>query len=182
VTASRAAAAQTPHILDFRKGVPQDQKGARNQQLDNTRCSSAAANLGTCLRELFGHTVVVFSGGDGPEEFVRFRTFAAFSPTRRSRILFLMRVTRNSIVAFVGLVSLTPAFVMASPLGVVTESGKTAGHAVRDSVQTVGRTVGAFFRHGPRTAKRAWKTNAARTKADAHADKAGIVREARDER
>jgi hypothetical protein len=93
-----------------------------------------------------------------------------------------MGATRNSIVAFVGVISLTPALVVASPLGVVSESGKTAGHAVRDGVQTVGRTVGAFFRHGPRTAKRTWKANAARTKADAHADKAGIVREARDER
>ena len=91
-----------------------------------------------------------------------------------------MSVSR-SIVAVVAVISLTPTFAAANPIGVVRESGRTAGHAVRDSVQTVGRTVGAFFQHGPRTAKHAWKANAARTKADAHADKAAVVGEARNE-
>jgi hypothetical protein len=89
---------------------------------------------------------------------------------------------RNSLVAAVGVLLLAPAFARANPVGVVRESGRTAGHAVRDSVQTVGRTIGAFFVHGPRTAKHTWKANAARTKADAHADKAAVVREAREER
>jgi hypothetical protein len=93
-----------------------------------------------------------------------------------------MGVTRISIVFFVGVISLAPARVAADPVGVVKESGKTAGHAARDGAETVGRTVGAFFTHGPRTAKRTWKANAARTKADAHADKARIEREAHDER
>jgi len=93
-----------------------------------------------------------------------------------------MGVNRKSIIAFVSVISLAPAVAAANPVGVVRESGRTAGHAVRDSVQTVGRTIGAFFVHGPRTAKRTWKANAARTKADAHADKARIEKEAHDER
>jgi len=92
-----------------------------------------------------------------------------------------MGVSR-SIVAAVAVIILAPGLAVANPVGVVRESGRTAGHAVRDSVQTVGRTVGAFFQHGPRTAKRTWKANAARTKADAHADKAAVVSEARNER
>jgi len=93
-----------------------------------------------------------------------------------------MRVRRRSIVAFVGVVSLAPTLVAANPLGVVKESGKAAGHAARDGVQTVGRTIGAFFKHGPRTAKRTWRANAERTKADAHADGTRIKQEAHDER
>ena len=93
-----------------------------------------------------------------------------------------MRVTRISIVAFVGVITLAPALAVANPLGVVKESGRAAGHAARDGVVTVGRTIGAFFAHGPRTAKRTWKANAARTRADAHADKARIEEEAHDER
>ena len=70
----------------------------------------------------------------------------------------------------------------ANPGGVVKESGRTAGHAVRDGAQTVGRTVRDFFKHGPYTAKRTWKANAARTRADARADKESVKREAHDER
>jgi hypothetical protein len=113
---------------------------------------------------------------------VRHRTLGRILPDVASAYVVVMGVTRNWIVAVVGVITLTPVLAAANPLGVVKESGRTAGHAVRDSVETVGRTVGAFFQHGPRTAKRTWKVNAARTKADAHADKAGVVREARDER
>ena len=93
-----------------------------------------------------------------------------------------MSVNRRSIIAFVGVICLAPAVAVANPVGVVRESGRTAGHAVRDSVQTVGRTVGAFFVHGPRTAKFTWKANIAHLKADAHADKARVKEEAHDER
>jgi hypothetical protein len=51
------------------------------------------------------------------------------------------------------------------------ESARTAGHAVRDGTLAVGRTVRDFFTGGPRKAKQTWKENAARTRADAHADK-----------
>ena len=70
----------------------------------------------------------------------------------------------------------------ANPVGVVKESGRTAGHAVRDGAQTVGRTTRDFFKHGPRTAKRTWKANTARTRTDARADKERVKREAHDER
>ena len=93
-----------------------------------------------------------------------------------------MGVNRRSIIVFVGMIGLAPAVAAANPVGVVRESGRTAGHAVRDSVQTVGRTLGAFFMHGPRTAKHTWKANVARLKADAHADKARVEWEAHDER
>src|SRR5262245_65906336 len=89
-----------------------------------------------------------------------------------------MRALRISIAMLV----LLPALVFADPLGVVKESGKTAGHAARDGAQTAGRTVRDFFEHGPHTAKRTWKANAARTKADAHADKERVNKAAHDER
>lgn len=66
----------------------------------------------------------------------------------------------------------------ANPVGVVEESGKTAGHAVRDGSLTVGRTVRDFFKGGPHAAKRTWKANAARTRADARRDKARVKHEA----
>jgi len=93
-----------------------------------------------------------------------------------------MRALRASIVTFIVATGLLPTPVAADPVGVVKESGKTAGHAARDGAQTAGRTVGDFFKHGPHTAKRTWKANAARTKADAHADKARVKKEAQDER
>ena len=93
-----------------------------------------------------------------------------------------MNTKQNLLLGAVAVLLLAPALATASPAGVVRESGRTAGHAVRDSVQTVGRTIGAFFVHGPRTAKHTWRANAARTKADAHADKAAVVHEARAER
>lgn len=74
----------------------------------------------------------------------------------------------------------TPA--SADPVGVVKESGKTAGHAVRDGALTVGRTTRDFFKHGPHTAKRTWKRNAAQTRADGRHDKARVKAEAHDER
>ena len=66
----------------------------------------------------------------------------------------------------------------ADPIGVVKESGRTTGHAVRDGAQTVGRTVRDFFKGGPHKAKRTWQGNAARTRADMRADKAAVKREA----
>jgi hypothetical protein len=51
----------------------------------------------------------------------------------------------------------------------VKESARTGGHAARDGAQTFGRTVRDFFTKGPRAAKRTWKENAARTKAEARA-------------
>ncbi len=87
-----------------------------------------------------------------------------------------------AVVVAAGVITLAPGLVAANPIGVVRESGRAAGHATRDGVLTVGRTIGAFFAHGPRTAKRTWKANAARTHADAHADKARIAAAAHDER
>jgi hypothetical protein len=92
-----------------------------------------------------------------------------------------MRTPRRSLVAVtVVLVAATTG--VADTAGVVKESGRTAGHATRDGAQTVGRTVHDFFAHGPRTAKRTWKANAARTKADARADRTRVKHEAHDER
>ena len=76
------------------------------------------------------------------------------------------------------LAATAPAF--ADPVGVVKESGRTAGHAVRDGVQTFGRTVRDFFKGGPHQAKRTWQANAERTREDAHHDKAHVKEEAHD--
>lgn len=64
--------------------------------------------------------------------------------------------------------------------GTVKESGRTAGHAVRDGVLTFGRSTRAFFTGGPQAAKRTWKANAARTKANAHTGKARVKAAAHD--
>ena len=76
------------------------------------------------------------------------------------------------------LTATAPAF--ADPVGVVKESGRTAGHAVRDGVQTFGRTVRDFFKGGTEAAKRTWNENAARTREDAHEDKEHVKHEAHD--
>lgn len=86
--------------------------------------------------------------------------------------------TLSSVLVVAAVVAAAP--VRADPVGVVKESGRTTGHAVRDGAQTVGRTVRDFFKGGPHKAKRTWKENAARTKADARADKAAVKREAHD--
>jgi hypothetical protein len=75
-------------------------------------------------------------------------------------------------------VVLAAATAHADPVGVVKESGRTAGHSVRDGSLTVGRTVRDFFTHGPHTAKRTWKSNAAQTRATARADKERVKAEA----
>ena len=93
-----------------------------------------------------------------------------------------MRALRASITTLVVVGGLLPAVAAADPVGVVKESGKTAGHAARDGAQTAGRTVRDFFKHGPHTAKRTWKANAARTTADAHAAKERVKKAAHDER
>lgn len=46
----------------------------------------------------------------------------------------------------------------------IKESAKTGGHAVRDGALTFGRSTRAFFKHGPKAAKRTWKANAQATK------------------
>ena len=87
---------------------------------------------------------------------------------------------RFRLLVTIAVFAATP--VAANPAGVVKESGRTAGHAVRDGTLAVGRTVRDFFLHGPHTAKRTWRANADRTRADAHADKARVKDEAHDER
>jgi hypothetical protein len=89
-----------------------------------------------------------------------------------------MRPLRTTIAGVVTGVVLGAATVQADPVGVVKESGRTAGHSVRDGTLTVGRTVRDFFAHGPRTAKRTWSWNAAQTRATARADKERVKIEA----
>ncbi|HZP41980.1 MAG TPA: hypothetical protein VFD84_10790 [Candidatus Binatia bacterium] len=83
--------------------------------------------------------------------------------------------------ALLAVVLLAAAPAAANPIGVVMESGRLAGHTVRGSALTVGRTVRDFFEHGPHTAGRTWKANAARLKDNAHADKERVKREAQSE-
>ena len=91
-------------------------------------------------------------------------------------------VPRSALALFVVGVVATASFVPArrvradSPPTVanktkqtVKESAKTGGHAARDGVLTFGRATREFFTHGPDAAKRAWKANAAKTKANARA-------------
>ncbi len=95
-----------------------------------------------------------------------------------------MKTHRTLAVATIAMIMLVGSAIRggANPAGVVKESGRTAGHAVRDSAQTVGRTVRDFFTHGPHTAKRTWLRNAARTRAEAHADAHRVTAQAHDER
>jgi len=93
-----------------------------------------------------------------------------------------MRTMRNSIVAFVAILTLAPALAGADPVGVVKESAKTAGHTAKDGALTVGRTARDAVTHGPHTAKRTFKRNAARTKDDAQVGGDRIDSEAHDER
>ena len=67
-----------------------------------------------------------------------------------------------------GLVTSAPA--QANPGGVVVESFRTAGHAVRNSAVTVGRTIRDFFVIGPRAAGRTWDANAAQLRGQARRD------------
>lgn len=53
--------------------------------------------------------------------------------------------------------------------GVVEESAKTGGRAVRDGALTFGRTTRDFFTKGPSAAQRTWEANEERTKANARA-------------
>jgi hypothetical protein len=61
---------------------------------------------------------------------------------------------------------------------VVEESGRTAGHAIRDGALTFGRTVRDFFTGGHRAAKETWRENADRTKEDAREGGRAVEREA----
>ena len=94
-----------------------------------------------------------------------------------------MTTTRTSIATVVAALVLvaTPIGAGADPGGVVKESGRTAGHSVRNGALTVGRTVRDFFKHGPRTAKRTWIRNASHTSDEAHADKERVKQEAHSE-
>jgi hypothetical protein len=83
------------------------------------------------------------------------------------------------MLALIALLAATPA--SADPIGVVKESGRTAGHAIRDGTLTVARTVRDFFTHGPSTAKRTWAQNTARTGTELHADKERVKRAAHSE-
>jgi hypothetical protein len=91
------------------------------------------------------------------------------------------RTSIASVVAALVLVA-TPIGAGADPVGVVKESGRTAGHSVRNGALTVGRTVRDFFKHGPRTAKRTWERNASHTNDEAHADKERVKQEAHSEK
>ena len=88
-----------------------------------------------------------------------------------------MRTTLLGGIAL-ALVAISAGPAMSDPVGVVRESGRTAGHSVRDGSKTLGRTIRDFFVHGPRQAKRTWKGNAAHTRAVARADKARVKAEA----
>jgi hypothetical protein len=69
----------------------------------------------------------------------------------------------------------------ATPIGVVKESARTAGHVIRDGAKTVGRTTRDFFVHGPRTAKHTWNANADHTSDQARRDARRVRAEAHDE-
>src|SRR5262245_2928839 len=45
----------------------------------------------------------------------------------------------------------------ADPVGVVKESGRTAGEATKDGVLTFGRTTRDFFTEGTQSAKHTWR-------------------------
>jgi hypothetical protein len=94
-----------------------------------------------------------------------------------------MTTTRTSIATVVAALVLvaTPIGAGADPGGVVKESGRTAGHSVRNGALTVGRTVRDFFKHGPGPAKRTWNRNAEHTDDQAHADADRVRREAHSE-
>jgi hypothetical protein len=88
----------------------------------------------------------------------------------------------RTVLAIVVTVAVAVPLASADPVGVVEESGKTAGHSVRDGSLTVGRTVRDFFKHGPHTAGRTWRRNAAKTRATAHHDKERVKAEAHSEK
>ena len=88
--------------------------------------------------------------------------------------------TMRALLVVVALAFLTAPRAEAGVKDTVKESGRTAGHAVRDGVLTFGRSTRAFFTGGPQAAKRTWKANAARTKANAHTGKARIKAAAHD--
>jgi hypothetical protein len=82
----------------------------------------------------------------------------------------MKRVGRTVVLSAV--LALAPLVAMAGETGakvggVVEESAKTGGHAIRDGFLTFGRTVRAFFTGGGRAAQETWHENAARTRANA---------------
>jgi hypothetical protein len=82
----------------------------------------------------------------------------------------MKRVGRT--VALVAVLALAPLVATAGETGakvggVVEESAKTGGHAIRDGFLTFGRTVRAFFTGGGRAAQETWHENAARTRENA---------------
>jgi hypothetical protein len=72
--------------------------------------------------------------------------------------------------------------VQANPVGVVKESGRTAGDAVVGSAKTLGRTIRDFFVHGPRTAGATWRANAHQTGAETRSSAERVRQEAHSER
>jgi len=114
----------------------------------------------------------------GSAETERFRLIQDLAAFARRGTIEVMRTLRTSIAAVVVGLVLAPAVVRADPVGVVKESGRTAGHSVRDGSLTLGRTVRDFFVHGPRRAKSTWKSNAAQTRTTARADKERVKAEA----
>jgi hypothetical protein len=82
----------------------------------------------------------------------------------------MKRVGRT--VALVAVLALAPLVATAGETGakvggVVEESAKTGGHAIRDGFLTFGRTVRAFFTGGGRAAQETWHENAASTRENA---------------
>src|SRR5215468_4820752 len=62
-----------------------------------------------------------------------------------------------------------PASWADAPVNTVKEAAKTGAGAARDGARTFGRSTRAFFKEGPEAAKSTWKSNAAKTKANAKA-------------
>ena len=92
-------------------------------------------------------------------------------------------MARQSIFwSVVALSAILAGPVHANPVGVATESGRTAGEAVVDSAKTVGRTIRDFFVHGPRTAGETWRANAHQTGADTRSNADRVREEAHTER
>src|SRR5262245_65735535 len=77
-------------------------------------------------------------------------------------------VVLSAVLAFAPLVA-TAGETGAKVGGVVEESAKTGGHAIRDGLLPYGRTVQTFFTGGGRAAQEGRHANAVRTTATARA-------------
>jgi hypothetical protein len=81
----------------------------------------------------------------------------------------------------VALSAILAAPVHANPVGVVTQSARTAGETVVGGAKTVGRTIRDFFVHGPRTASETWRSNARQTGAETRSGAERVREEAHSE-